>query len=136
MKLDKTSSIIYADIESLFKRIDAWKNNFEKSSTTKVCQHIPGGNSMSTIWTFDGIENKLHEYRCEYYMKKICESLGEQEMRIINFEKKKMIPLTNKQQESYEKAKICYICVKSSCISTLMIKTITKWGTMAHHADK
>ena len=136
MKLDKTSSIIYADIESLIKRIDGWKNNFEKSSTPKVCEHIPLGNSMFTIWTFDGIENKLDEYRCEYYMKKFCESLGEHEMRIINFEKKKMIPLTNKQQESYEKAKICYICVKSSCISTLMIKTITKWGTMAHHADK
>ena len=32
--------------------------------------------------------------------------------KIINFDKKKMIPLTNKQQESYEKTKIRYICKK------------------------
>ena len=31
-------------------------------------------------------------------------------MKIIDFKKKKMIPLTNEQQESYEKAKICQIC--------------------------
>ena len=124
MKLDKASSIIYADIESLIKRIDGWKNNFEKSSTPKVCEHIPLGNSMFTIWTFDGIENKLDEYRCEYYMKKFCESLGEHEMRIINFEKKKMIPLTNKQQESYGRTKHFCIWKISFNMNTQMLKVI------------
>ena len=32
-------------------------------------------------------------------------------MKMINFEKKKMIPLT-KQCEFYEQTKICYICKK------------------------
>ena len=31
-------------------------------------------------------------------------------MKIINFKKKKMKILTKEQQESYENAKICYIC--------------------------
>ena len=62
---------------------------------------------MSTLWTFDGIENKHDAYICEDCMKKFCESLREHAKKIINFEKKKMIPLTNERQESYEKAKIC-----------------------------
>ena len=43
-------------------------------------------------------------------MKKICESLREQAMKIINFQKKKMKLSRKEQQESYENAKICYIC--------------------------
>ena len=57
-KSGKTPSIIYADVESFIKRIDVCKNNFGKSSTKKVGEHIPCGYSMSTIWKFDGIENK------------------------------------------------------------------------------
>ena len=41
MKSDKMSYIIYAALESLIKRIDACANNPEKSSTTKVSEHIP-----------------------------------------------------------------------------------------------
>ena len=43
-------------------------------------------------------------------MKKFCESLREHAMEIINFKKKKMKLLTNKQLKSYENAKIYYIC--------------------------
>ena len=39
-----------------------------------------------------------------------CESLREQAMKIINFQKKKMKSLTKEQQESYENAKIYNIC--------------------------
>ena len=42
-------------------------------------------------------------------MKKSRESLREHALKIINFEKKKMIPLTNGQKELFELAKICYI---------------------------
>ena len=41
-----------------------------------------------------------------------CEFLREHAMKIINFKKKKMKLLTEKQQESYENAKICFICKK------------------------
>ena len=41
--------------------------------------------------------------------KKFCEFLGKHTMKIINFQNKKKM-FTKKQQESYENAKICYIC--------------------------
>ena len=59
-------------------------------------------------------------------MKKFCESLREHALNIINFEKKKIIPLTNEQLELNEKIKIYYICNKSFNMNTLMIKTIVK----------
>ena len=43
-------------------------------------------------------------------MKKFCESLRKDAMKIINFENEDMISLTNEHHESYEKTKICYIC--------------------------
>ena len=36
-------------------------------------------------------------------------------MEMINFKKKEMIPLTNKEIKSYEKQKVCYICEKKFC---------------------
>ena len=47
----KMLHIIYADIESLIK----YKNNSEKSLTTKLGKHIPCRYSMSTIWGFDHV---------------------------------------------------------------------------------
>ena len=98
LKSDKMPYIINADLESMIKRIDECKNNPEKSSVTKIGEHIPCGYSIYTMYT----EVKT--------MKKICESLIEHAMEIINFEKKKMIPVTKGQRELREKSKICYIC--------------------------
>ena len=55
---------------------------------------------MSSTLSFKGIVNKHNVYKGKY-------SLGEEAMEIINFKKKKMKLLTNKQQKSYENAKIC-----------------------------
>ena len=68
---------------------------------------------MSTISSFRSIEHKHHVYRgkdCKDCMKKFCESLREHKMKIMNFKKKKLKLLTKGQQESYENARICYIC--------------------------
>ena len=56
------------------------------------------------------IENKHHVYRGKDCMKKFCDSLREHAIEIMRFKKKKMKLLTNMQQESYETAKICYVC--------------------------
>ena len=48
-KSEKTPSTIYADLESLVERTDGYKNNSEKSSTTRVGEHIPCGYSVSMI---------------------------------------------------------------------------------------
>ena len=44
-------------------------------------------------------------------MEKFCKDLRNQAIKIINYEKKKRkIPLTDNENRSYEKQKVCYIC--------------------------
>ena len=50
--------IINAGKESLVLKIDGCANNPEKSSGTKIGQHIPCRYSMSTILGFDHIKDK------------------------------------------------------------------------------
>ena len=57
-KFDKVPLIIYADLECLMEKIDRFKNNRGNSCTTKVCEHVPSGFSMSTTFSFRGLENK------------------------------------------------------------------------------
>ena len=97
--------------------MDGCKNNPEKESTVKEGEHIPSVLLMSTI--FKDIENKHDVYRGKDCMKTFCVSLKEQAKKIINFKKKKMELLTNEQQESYEKVKICYISKRSLKINIL-----------------
>ena len=70
------------------KKMDGCKNNSENSSATKVSEHTPSGFSMPTISSFRSIENKHDVYRGKDCMKKFCQSLGEDAMKIINFKKK------------------------------------------------
>ena len=49
MKSDKIPYIVYADIESLIRKIDGCSNNPEKSSATKIGEHIPCEYSITTI---------------------------------------------------------------------------------------
>ena len=47
-------------------------------------------------------------------MKKFCKSLREDAKNIIDFEKKKMLLLTNQELESHQGATMPYICGKKS----------------------
>ena len=49
-------------------------------------------------------------------MKKLCEGFTNQAMKIINYEEKEMIRLTDKETKSYEKQNVCHICKKEFCI--------------------
>ena len=44
-----------------------------------------------------------------------CKDLKDQAMKIINCEKKEMIPLTYEEKVSYENQEICDICEKELC---------------------
>ena len=48
-------------------------------------------------------------------MKMFCNHLKEEVNKIINYEMKAMIPLTNEEKESYENQEICHICEKEFC---------------------
>ena len=63
------------------------------------------------------------------YMKTFCESLKEHVMKITNFENKKMIPLTNEQQKSYEKTFGAFAKTLLN-INTLKIKIILELETI------
>ena len=73
-KSDKTSFIIYVNLECIIEKIDGCKNNPANSSTTKVSEHIPSCFSMSTIFSFRSIENKHHVYRGKDCMKSFLNS--------------------------------------------------------------
>ena len=103
--------IIYADLECLLKKIDTCYNNPDLSSTTKINQHIPSGYSIYTNCSFDKANNKLSYYRGEDCMKRFCKDLKEHAMKIIDFKKKRMIPLIKKKKIIITK-KILVIYVK------------------------
>ena len=67
---------------------------------------------MTMIWVFDGTETKRDVYRGEDCIKKFRESSKKHTMKTINSEKKKMIPLTSKEYESYLNKVNCHICKK------------------------
>ena len=48
-------------------------------------------------------------------MKMFCKDLKEQAMKIINYKKKEMIPLTDEEKEAHENSEVCYICEKEFC---------------------
>ena len=49
-------------------------------------------------------------------MEKFCKDHKNQAMKIINYEKKGMVPLTDEEAKSYEKQRVCYICKKEFCM--------------------
>ena len=88
------------------------QNNPNKSSTTKINKHTPSGYSIFTSCSFDESKNKINDYRGDDCMKKFCKDLREHTMKIINYEKKRMVSLTTEEKIHYNKQKICYICKK------------------------
>ena len=108
----KVPFIIYADLECLFKKINTFQNNPDKSYTEKKATHRPSGSSLVTCCSFDKSKNEQKYYRGKDCMKIFCKDLKDQAMKIINYEKKEMMPLTDKEKESYENQKICHICKK------------------------
>ena len=86
---DKAAFLIYADLECLIENIDGCENNPENSYTSKVGEHTRSGFSVSTISSSKSIENKYDVYRAKDCMKKFCEFVREQAMKIISFFLKK-----------------------------------------------
>ena len=108
----KLPFIIYADFECLLEKIGTCYNNPEESPTTKIIHHTPSGYSIFTHCSFDKSKNKLNYYRGEDCIKRFCKDLKEHAKKIINCEKKDMIPLTKEEKEDYNNQKVCYICKK------------------------
>ena len=65
--------------------------------------------------SFDKAENKPDYYRARDCIEKLCKKLKGQAMKIINFEKREMIRLTDKENKSYKEKKACHICKGKFC---------------------
>ena len=104
--------INYADLEYLLRKINTCQINPEKFYTEKKATHKLSGYSIVTCSSFDKSRTECKYYRGEDCMKMFCKDLKDQAKKIINYEKKEMIPLTDKEKESYENQKICHICEK------------------------
>ena len=111
----KVPFINYIDLECLLKKIDTYQNNPEKSYTEKKAMHKPSGYSRVTCCSFDKSKTEWHHYKGKDCIAILCKDLRDQAMKIINYEKKEMILLTNDEKKSYEKQRICYICEKEFC---------------------
>ena len=92
----KVPTIIYADLECLLEKMHSCQNNREKSFTEKKTKHTPSGYSLFTNCSFDSkkTKNKLDCYEGKGCMEGFCQDLREHAMKIVNYEKKQMIPLT------------------------------------------
>ena len=101
----KLPFVVYADLECLLEKIITCQNNPNESSTTEINKHAPSGYSLFTHCSFDKSKNKLNHYIGNDCMKKHA-------TKIINYEKKKMIPLTTEEKIHYNEQEICYICKK------------------------
>ena len=98
---------IYADLECLLEKMHSCQNREKK------IKHTPSGYSLFTNCSFDETKNKLDWYKGEGCMERFCKDLREHAARIINYEKKEMILLTNEENKSCKKQKVCcYICKK------------------------
>ena len=82
----------------------------------KKARHEPSGWAMFTRCSFDKKENKLNYYRGKDCIKKLCKKLKECTIEIINYEKKKMIPLTKDEKTFYKKQEKCHISREKFCV--------------------
>ena len=71
---------------------------------------------MLTRCSFDEEENKLDYYRGKDCIDRLCKTLKEQAMKIINYEKKEMIPLTNKGNIYYDEQESWCLCQGKFCM--------------------
>ena len=102
----------HADLECLLEKMSTCINNPNETSTAQINKHTPSGYSIFTSCSFDESKNKLNYYRGRDCMKMFSKDLREHAGKIIDYEKKKMIPLTPEEKIYHNKQKICYICKK------------------------
>ena len=67
---------------------------------------------MFTQCSFDATENKFGYYRGKNCTKNFCLDLREHATKIINYEKKEVIPLTKEEKRAHRISRRYYICKK------------------------
>ena len=111
----KVSFTIYADLECLLIKQQSCQNNPNESYTERKAMHEPCGYSLDLVSSFDSKQNKQNFYRGKDCIKRFCSDLKELATKIIDYEEKEMIPLTDKENKFYKEQEKCHICQKEFC---------------------
>ena len=99
------------------------QNNSKKSYTEKKTKHTASSYSLFTNYSFGTTKNKLDCYREKDCMERFCKDWREHVIKIIDCEKKKkIIPLTNKENKSFKKYFTISVPIKKELDNS---KTIT-----------
>ena len=124
----KAPLVFYADLECLLEKINTCYNNPEESSTTEVNKHTPSGYSTFTNCSFGEKKNNPDYYRSNDCMKEFCRDLRKHATKIINCNKKEVIPLTKKKKKVTiaEKQIVTYVKKDLLIMKITMIKNISK----------
>ena len=108
----KAPYVIYLDLECLLVKMLSCQNNPNNSYTERKAMHEPSGWTIFTNCSFDKAKSKLDYYRGKDCIKELCKKLKNHALKIINYEKKEMIPLSKEENKSYEEQDVCHICRK------------------------
>ena len=113
VKCMRAPFVIYADLESLLKKMDTCINDPDKSSTTQINIHEMYGYSLVTHCSFDEKRNVIDYYRSKDRLEKFCQDLKKQAKLIVDCEKKEMVKLTEEEQYRNDTRKLCFLCKKT-----------------------
>ena len=89
--------------------------------------HKPCGYELSLVCSFDKTKNKHNFYRRRDCITRFCNDLKELGTKIVNYEEKEMIPLTDKKKTSSMKSKKNATYVKKSFAMIKMKKRNLKY---------
>ena len=64
---------------------------------------MPSGYSLFSNCSVDLTKNKLDCYKGEHCMERFCKDFRDHVLKIINYEEKEMMLLTDSENKSYEK---------------------------------
>ena len=92
----------YADLECLLIKQQSCQNNPNESYTERKAVYETCGYALSLVCSFDKTKNKHSFYRRRDCIKRSCSDLKELGTKIVNYEQKVMIPLTDNENKYYE----------------------------------
>ena len=101
----KAPITIYAELECLLIKEQSCQNNPNESYTEKKAKHESSGYSLSLISSFDSKENKHNVFRRQDCIKRFYSDLKELATKVINYEEKETILLTNYKNRFYKEQK-------------------------------
>ena len=95
--------------------MDSCENTNNSSFTECKSLHIPSGFSILTCYSFDKSQNKQICYRGKDCMQKFSLHLGNIFVKLINYQQKPMILLTDSEIVLHDSQKVCSLCEKEFC---------------------